>query len=95
MINRYINVQISSNLDTKNSLHRNASSDQLSWSYINKDIDTLIAFMFRFISFKSKDKRKYRVEDEAIGKQIQSWMYNYSDPKLNKSEVLLPNTNMK
>ena len=81
MINRHINVQISSNLDTKNSLHTNASSDQLSWSHINKDLDTLIVFMFRFIGFKPKDKKKYGVEDEAIGKQVQSWMYNYSYPK--------------
>ena len=53
-------------------------------SFVNKELDSLIVFLFRFIGFKPKYKKKFEDEDEIKGEQIQSWMYNYSHPKFSK-----------
>ena len=45
----------------------------------------LAVFMLRFIGFKPKDKLKYNKSIEAKGFLIQSWLYSYSKPKLDKA----------
>ena len=86
MIIKHIFPQISNmdlNADNK-LLSVIPSSDKPNWGFVNKELDSLIIFLFRFIGFKPKDKKKFGDEDEMKGEQIQSWMYNYSHPKFIK-----------
>ena len=91
LINKNILSRLKSELkSTKNVLTNSKYAFNL--SELNEhqiDWAGLTIFMFRFIGFKPKDHVKYNKVIEAKGDLIQTWMYNYSQPKLKKLSKLI------
>ena len=84
MVKKHIAPQLNSDSHIINKLSYTPLSNTQNCGNEHNKFYSLIVFLFRFIGFKSKDNRKYRNEDEERGQQIQSWMYNYSNPKFIK-----------
>ena len=85
MVMNHISAHIEFDSDSNNDvLSMPTYSGRSNWDFVNKDLNSLIVFLLRFIGLKPKDNKKYDDEDEIIGEQIQSWMYNYSHPKFIK-----------
>ena len=77
-------IMIDMNQQSSTSLHKRYSFEVSELEHYFKSPSDLSIFMLRFIGFKGKDKIKYSKIIETKGSLMQSWLYSYSKPKLDK-----------